>query len=212
MHILSLVMAVLSCLLAGTLACAAVDPMTRASVPADGRVTITDYGYREWVPELVQYRIDTNRFGPGSLVLLDGEGQAVPFQIKDGILAFAATVPKGTSVTYRLQASATDRSAEGTTLTSAVQEDTLEVHNEHLTLRMPAPGEKTYDAPVDAALLHQVPGGEAQRLRDPGTGIRHQDQEGQVSPPRGAVGDDLGQQALQFFLSQGVLAGGAGHV
>jgi len=34
------------------------DPMAPAEVPADGRISVTDYGYRDWGPELVHYRVD----------------------------------------------------------------------------------------------------------------------------------------------------------
>ncbi len=59
------------------------DPMTRAVVPADGGLSITDYGFRNWGPELVQYTVDTARFQPGQCALLNDQGQPVPCQIDD---------------------------------------------------------------------------------------------------------------------------------
>ena len=129
------------------------DTMQRRSVPASGRITLTDYGYRDWGPELVQYTVDATKFHPGALVLLDNAGKSVPFQINGNILSYVVSVPKGGTVTYTLQASPKDRAAENTTLACAVQGDTLEIHNEYLAVRMPAPGQKTYDPPVNAATV-----------------------------------------------------------
>lgn len=140
-------------LLAGSLAWAAEDPLQRAAVPDDGRLVLTEYGYRTWGPELVQYRVDTTRFRPGALALIGPDGQRVPFQIDDGVLAFVATLPQGATVTYTLQADTADRSREGTTLNVAVAGDTLEVRNEILALRMPAPQEKRYEPAADAATV-----------------------------------------------------------
>ena len=130
----------------------------RRSVPPDGRITITDHGYRDWGPELVHYALDTKAFPPGRLVLLDGAGRAVPFQVEEeaagggaAALAFVASVPKGASAVYTLAASPTDRSAENSTLAVVEQGGALEVRNEHLALRMPAPGTREYAPPVDAA-------------------------------------------------------------
>lgn len=127
------------------------DPLTRRAVPDDGRITIADYGYRDWGPELVHYTIDTKRFRAGSLVLLDADGTAVPFQIEAGALAFVASVPKGQSAAYRLVSCTSDRSGENTTLTCRRRGGTLELSNEHVRLQMPAPGEKVFAEPVSAA-------------------------------------------------------------
>ena len=123
-------------------------------VPKDGRIRITDYGYRDWGPELVHYRLDTQRFPPGRLVLTDAAGKAVPFQVDGGVLAFVASVPKGETAVYALAASPTDRAAKGTTLAAGVRGDVFEMKNEHLALRMPAPGTRAFPQPADAA---QVP-------------------------------------------------------
>ncbi len=127
------------------------DPIGRRTVPPDGRIAITDYGYRDWGPELVHYTLDTARFRPGELVLLDPAGRAVPFQIDDGVLAFVASVPKGDRATYTLQASPRDRSAENATLRCAEADGRYEIRNEHLALRVPAPSTRTYAEPIDAA-------------------------------------------------------------
>ncbi|MGB2819602.1 MAG: hypothetical protein WBF17_01370, partial [Phycisphaerae bacterium] len=142
----------MACLMGLTVtAGAADDPLRRAAVPDNGRITVTDYGYRQWGPELVHYTLDTTRFRPGRLVLLDAAGEAVPFQIDGSVLAFVASVPKGGSCGYVLASCTADRSAENTTLTTSVRDGRLEVRNEHLALRLPAPGEKTYARPVDAS-------------------------------------------------------------
>jgi hypothetical protein len=131
----------------------AADSMAMAAVPADGRITITDYGCRDWGPELVHYRLDTAKFRPGRLVLLDEAGRAVPFQIDDGVLAFVAAAAKGKTTTYALRASPTDRSAENSMLKAAEQDAHFEMTNGLLSLRMPLPGRKTYSPSADASTV-----------------------------------------------------------
>ncbi len=123
-------------------------------VPADGRIALTDYAGRNWGPELVHYTIDTTRFAPGRLVLLDENGKAVPFQIKTtdgkGLLMFVATAPKGKSVTYKLQPASADRSRENSAIVNRAAGDHVEVGNEWLTLRLPRPRKQQFTQPVDA--------------------------------------------------------------
>ncbi|NQT88292.1 hypothetical protein HQ560_16105, partial [bacterium] len=130
---------------------AAEDTLARRSVPDDGRMAITDLGYREWAPELVHYRVDTARFVPGKLVLLDADGKAVPFQIDGNALAFVASAPEGGTARYHLASSARDRAGENTTLASGRDGDAFMMRNKFLALRMPLPGAKTYAEPVEAA-------------------------------------------------------------
>ena len=127
------------------------DPLARRVVRDDGRITIADHGCREWGPELVHYRVDTERFRPGRLVLLDARGAAVPFQIDGDTLAFVASVPKGRSAVYRLTFCPSDRSKENTTLVCRRRGKDFEVRNEHVALRMPPPGTRAFDPPAPAA-------------------------------------------------------------
>ena len=129
------------------------DPQVRRHVPADGRIAIADHGYRDWGPELVHYGVDTKRFPPGRLALLDGEGRAVPFQIDGGVLAFVASVPKGGTAVYTLQASERDRSTANSTLAWGEFGDVVEMRNEHLALRMPKPGSAVHAKPVAASAV-----------------------------------------------------------
>ena len=123
-------------------------PYRRAAVPADGRLTLTDYDRRDWGPELVHYRLDTKAFVPGKLALLGPDGKAVPFQVEGDLLAFVASLPQGKSVTYTLVKADTDRSAENLTVrvTKAEKHASADilVSNEFLTLRLPNP-EGEYD-------------------------------------------------------------------
>lgn len=123
-------------------------PYRRAAVPANGKLTLTDYDRRDWGPELVHYTLDTKTFVPGKLVLLGPDGKAVPFQIEDDVLAFVASLPQGKSVTYTLQESDTDRSSENLTVsvTKAEKHASADIllGNEFLTLRLPNP-EGEYD-------------------------------------------------------------------
>ena len=126
-------------------------PYRRAAVPADGKITLTDWGRRDWGPELVHYAVDTERFKPGKLALLDAQGRAVPFQIEGDTLSFVASLPKGESVTYTLQSSEKDRSAENSTLQVTRDAKGLELANAFLGLRLPPEEERKLAAPLEAA-------------------------------------------------------------
>ena len=58
----------------------------RKSVPNDGVIRLTDYGFRDWGPELVHYTVDTKAFKPGEVVLRDEAGAEVPCQIDGDVL------------------------------------------------------------------------------------------------------------------------------
>lgn len=126
----------------------------RAVVPANGAIVLTEYGYRNWGPELVHYQIDTRAFQPGKLALLNPSGTAIPFQITGNTLSFVAALKKNQSVTYTLQASATDRSGENSTVTSQVIGDILEIGNDKFTLRVPKVHSQAFPTPMK---MGQVP-------------------------------------------------------
>ncbi|MGD0089665.1 MAG: hypothetical protein ABSE73_07075 [Planctomycetota bacterium] len=123
----------------------------RSSVPDNGIIQLTDYGFRDWGPELVRYTLDTRKFEAGRLVLLAGDGKAVPFQIQDGVLMFVASVKKGQTATYTLQRSDQDRSEENSALTQRQAGKALEVGNEFFSLRLPKPQKKEFAKPAAAA-------------------------------------------------------------
>jgi len=125
-------------------------PYPRAAVPADGKMVLTDYGLREWGPELVSYTLDTKAFPPGRLALLGPDGKAVPFQVEDGTLSFVASLPQGQAVAYTLQKSEADRGAENTTLKVTATDKWTEIGNELIALRLPPAGRQAFDAPVAA--------------------------------------------------------------
>lgn len=118
------------------------------AVPADGRITLTDFAHRNWGPELVRYTLDTGRFPPGRLALLDDQGKAMPTQVKttDGrsLLMFVAAVAKDKTATYTLQASSGDRSRENSTLAHRAAGAQVEVGNESFTLRLPKPEKQQF--------------------------------------------------------------------
>lgn len=128
----------------------AMDPTARASVPADGKMTITDYGYRDWGPELVHYTVDAARFKPGQVVLVDAEGGLVPHQIDGSTLSFVASVPKGGKATYTLQPKG-DRAGGESKLRCGVQGRVFAMSNGLLSLQMPAPQSKSYADGLEAS-------------------------------------------------------------
>lgn len=129
---------------------AAANPPGRASVPADGRITITDYGYRDWGPELVQYTVNTDRFKPDRVVLIDSQASRVPCQIDGNTLSFVAWVPKGSSASYTLRAGDAHPPVQSA-LTASLQEGAFVVSNEYLAVRMPAPKTESFTDPIDAS-------------------------------------------------------------
>ncbi|OPZ25953.1 MAG: hypothetical protein BWZ02_02235 [Lentisphaerae bacterium ADurb.BinA184] len=132
------------------------DPLTRRAVPADGKLTLTDYGIRGWGPELIHFTLDTKRFTPGQVTVIGPDGTAVPAQTDGETLAFVASLPKGQSVTYAVQAQAAGGAPVAAVSTLHVKLDgaTLEAGNEFLAFRMPAPGERALDPAVE---MSQVP-------------------------------------------------------
>ena len=150
----SVLICVLSCLIAVSRPAAAGTELPMAAVPGDGVIRLTDYGHRDWGPEVLRYRVDTSRFRQGKPVLLDGEGKAVPFQIKEDVLTFVAGVEKGKSVSFTLAASVKDRSAENSSLRNRTVGDSLEIANAHFALRVPRPQDRVFNEPVSA---EQVP-------------------------------------------------------
>lgn len=126
----------------------AADPMVRARVPDDGRIVLADYGFRDWGPELVHYTVDAARYKPGETTLLDGREAEVPHQIDGNVLAFVASVPKGTTAVYRLR---TGRPQKASPLAVQAQGNELVVRNEHLTLWLPAAESRTHAEPIEAA-------------------------------------------------------------
>ncbi len=129
--------------------------LSRAAVPENGQIVLTDYEIRDWGPEVVRYTLNTNRFSPVRLALLNAEGHAQPFQLEGNTLSFVASVARGTSVTYTLTAADRDRSAEGSSLTVLARENGLEISNALLALRLPPLGKREFAEPVDVS---QVPG------------------------------------------------------
>jgi len=119
-------------------------------VPDDGTIRLTDYGFRDWGPELVRYTLDTKKFEPGRLALLAGDGKALPFQIQNGVLMFVASVKKGQTAAYTLQHADQDRSRENSALTQRPAADAVEVGNEFFTLRLPKPQKTQFPEPVAA--------------------------------------------------------------
>lgn len=143
----SLACSALALLAAGAAAYAAGEGPARRSVPADEKLTITDYGYRDWGPEPVSYTLDAARAAAG-VTVVDGAGAPVPSQVDGNVLTFVAAVKKGETAAYAVRAGA-ERAAS--TLAVSRAGDALEARNEFLSVRMPAPGTRSLAGPVEAA-------------------------------------------------------------
>ena len=126
------------------------DPIAMRAVPASGNITITDYGLRDWGPEPVHYRLDPEAFAGALVAVTDDTGAAVPSQVEDDVLTFMARVRKGRTATYSLAAG---RGPPDSTLKLARGKDYIEISNEHIAVRLPAPAKGTYPAGVPAASL-----------------------------------------------------------
>lgn len=120
------------------------------AVPDDGKIILKNYSTREWGPEPVRYTLDTARFKPGCLVLLDETEKAVPFQIIGNTLTFVAALPLDATIIYTLRESQTDRSFENTTLTADEKNGAFEMANQSVALRLPSVEKKQFFPPVDA--------------------------------------------------------------
>ncbi|MHB9024254.1 MAG: hypothetical protein ACYC7E_08770 [Armatimonadota bacterium] len=142
----------LGLLIAAVLACCVLPAIAapvigRAAVPPDGKITLTEYGYRDWEPEPVSFTIDVKKFPPKDLRLTDGAGNRVPFQVDGNTLTFIASLKRGTAATYTL---ARGGGAATSTLKTRAEGRDFVVENEYLSLRMPAPGAKTFAPPAEA--------------------------------------------------------------
>ncbi|MHB9131672.1 MAG: hypothetical protein ACYDBB_11365 [Armatimonadota bacterium] len=131
---------------------------TPRAVPDDGVIKLTDYGFRDWGPELVHYSLGKGAFASGKFALIDQDGNAVPFQIGKGadggkVLAFVASVKAGKTSTYTLQTGAKSAGKVKGSVTYAVTRNGVEVGNEYFTLALPKPGKRTFKAPVAAGQL-----------------------------------------------------------
>lgn len=124
----------------------------QAPLPPDGEIKLVDHGYRNWGPELVRYRLTPDQ-ARGNHVLLGPDGAAVPFQVRDGQLSFVAALPKGSRASYRFQPAPADRSGENSRLSATKSGGWLEIANEKLALRVPAPVERQLGAPVSASAV-----------------------------------------------------------
>lgn len=51
------------------------EPPAMSPVPVDGRITITDYGYRDWPPALLHYSLGGRRLKAGPVALADKDGK-----------------------------------------------------------------------------------------------------------------------------------------
>lgn len=122
-----------------------------AEVPKDGRIVLADYGYRDWAPALLRYRLGASGLKAGNVTVTDAAGVPVPAQVAGDELLFVATLAKGATATYTVANGA----AAPTALKISKANRTLEVANDFFALRLPAPAKETFKTPVAAA---QVPG------------------------------------------------------
>jgi len=124
----------------------ALDPTVRASVPDDGKMTVTDYGYRDWGPDLVEYTLDPAQWQGAAIV--DPAGKPVPCQIDGNVLSYTAFVPRGGSATYTLQRGVTPAASA---LRYSVEDGAGVLRNETLAVQLPAAGTQTYNPAIEAA-------------------------------------------------------------
>ncbi len=141
-------MRILTCLLFLCALTAAL-AQTYAQVPADGNITLTDYGYRDWAAELVHYTVDTKLFKPGKVVLRDATGAEVPCQIDGNVLSFVAALGKGQTAVFTL--SAGKPNPKLSTLAVKKAGKLLEIGNEFFALRVPAEGKAKLKQPIAAS-------------------------------------------------------------
>ncbi len=160
-----------NCLLMGLLLTAAVataasvTPTTPAELPADGVITLTDYGYRDWGPEPISYPL-AGKWKPGAFEVVDAEGNPVPFQVDGQTLTFIASVPNGGTSRYTLREAAAAGQTSRSTLRVTTAGQELVAANEFLEVHMPAPGKREFQ-PAAAAqeatppILRWAPAGTA---------------------------------------------------
>jgi hypothetical protein len=127
------------------------DPIQRRSVPDDGIINITDYGYRDWAPEPVNYLFDSGRIDSDAVSVVDERGRSVPVQVEDNVLTFMASVPTGGTSRFTVK---NEVSSAATELRIVRTGTFLEVGNEHIALRLPVPGTLDFGNGVAASKVH----------------------------------------------------------
>ena len=119
----------------------------RRSLPADGKITITDYGYRDWPASLVEFTVPAGRLKPGPVCLTDASGTNIPAQVDGDILAFVAALTKGTTVKFSIG----DGAPAAGTLKITASQQTLEIANEFFAMRFPPLGKQEFPVAQEAA-------------------------------------------------------------
>jgi len=119
--------------------------LEQAKVPADGVITISDPGLRNWGPELVRFQIDEKAFA--RQVLKGPDGVPVPFQVRDGQLAFVAEVPNGESRTWRFGSG----SAAPSPLRVSKESGSVVLENPSIAVRLPLGGAQGIGIPAAEA-------------------------------------------------------------
>ncbi len=118
-----------------------------ASVPADGKIVITDYGYRDWAPALLRYQIGDRKMKQGPVALTDAAGKPVPAQVDGTELRFVASLAKGATATFTLGTGQPEVAAPW----PAKWRGDIEVGNEFLKLRLPPVAKRTLKTAAKAA-------------------------------------------------------------
>ncbi|MBS3764229.1 MAG: hypothetical protein KGZ25_13105, partial [Planctomycetes bacterium] len=130
---------------------AGLGPRENRMVPKDGRIEMRDYGYRDWGPNLVHYRLPDVDFDADALKVIGPDGDPVAAQVDGRLLSFVASVPKGKTVTYRLSRGGGDPEHALTVKRAGNQ---IDVGNQYFRLRVPAEQKRNLSAPVST---DQVP-------------------------------------------------------
>jgi hypothetical protein len=126
------------------------------AVPRDGVITITDYGFREWGPELVHYRLDEREL-PGLVAVYDEADKPIPSQVvqtpQGRLLEFVAAVKKGGTARYRVVSVRSEPGLPPSTLVHRATDAGVEVGNEYFSLLLPSPGVVAFKMPAAASEL-----------------------------------------------------------
>ena len=130
--------------------------LTGAALAAEPQtLTLQDQTGRGFPPDLVNYTIDAPKDGGKSLRVLDAAGKPLPVQVTpaeegQATLSFVAELAPGSAATYTLR---TDGPAAPAAVSAKKDRNTLVLANQSLAVKLPAPQQKTFDAPVAADTL-----------------------------------------------------------
>lgn len=134
---------------------------TAAARAAERSLTIRDYTWRGFAPDLVRYRVSADAGRAKDLRVFDATGAAVPVQWEadasgkggGGTIGFVTALPVDAAVTHRLEDGGRGPAPRGTLAVTPAGQDGTALATSLLSVTVPAAANRAFDPPVKASTL-----------------------------------------------------------